>query len=100
MYFNSKLAYEKSSIFGFTASLTPAATATNVAAEQAFTVVAPVALKSTDLVFVTPPAPGNALGLAGARVNSTGQLVLNFVNTTAGSLTWPAGTFSVLVVRL
>ena len=101
MYFNSKLAYAKSSIFGFSESITPAATAANVAAEQAFTPAnAPVDLKSSDLLFVSGPGAGNALLLGTARVNSTGQVVLNIVNTTAGSLTHAAGTFRFIVVRL
>jgi hypothetical protein len=96
------------SLFHFSVSLTPASVATNVAAEQAFTVTAGsnsstlragVALREGDLVFVTPPAMGNAVALVCARVNATGQLVLVFSNTTAGSLTPAAGTYRVLVVR-
>jgi hypothetical protein len=96
------------SAFHFSVSLTPASVATNVAAEQAFTVTAGSnsstlkagqALREGDMVFVTGPATGNASALCGARVNSSGQLVLVYVNTTAGSLTPAAGTFRVFVVR-
>lgn len=101
MYFNSKLAYAKSSIFGFEASLTPAATAAASAVEQAFTVTtSPVALKDTDLVFVSGVSSGNNVAIGDARVNTSGQVVIQFINPTAGSLTHAAGTFRFLVVRL
>lgn len=101
MYFNSKLAYAKSSIFGFTESLTPAATAAASAVEQAFTPVNnPVKLSSSDLVVVTGPASGNNVTIGSARVNSSGQVVVQFVNPTAGSLTHAAGTFSFVIIRL
>lgn len=96
------------SIFTFTVSLTPASVATNVAAEQAFTVTngnssstlrKGLTPRDTDLVFVTGPGTGNASALVGARINSSGQLVLVFENTTAGSLTPAAGTYRVLLVR-
>lgn len=101
MYFNSKLAYDKSSIFGFSESLTPAATAAASAVEQTFTPTKnPVDLKSTDMVFVTGPSSGNNVAIGDARVNSSGQVIIQFINPTAGSLTHAAGTFSFLVVRL
>jgi hypothetical protein len=99
---------ERASAFVFTASLTHAAVATNVAAEQAFTVTngtnsstlrKGLTLRDTDLVMVTGPGTGNASALVGARVNTSGQLVLVFENTTAGSLTPAAGTYRVFVVR-
>lgn len=96
------------SAFVFTASLTPASVSANVAAEQAFTVTAGnnsstlrkgLTLRDTDLVFVTGPGTGNASALVGARINTSGQLVLVFENTTAGALTPAAGTHRVFVVR-
>jgi hypothetical protein len=100
-FWNSGRVHPSKSIFGFEQSLTPASVATNVAAEQAFTITAsPSVLKSTDLVYVTPPAMGNALAVSSARINTTGQLVIVFVNTTAGALTPAAGTYKVLVARL
>lgn len=96
-------------LFTFTASLTPAATAANVFAEQAFTVsfgnnssTLPkrIALKTTDLLFVTGPGSGNACALVNARVKDNDEVFLGFENTTAGSLTHAAGTFRFLVVRL
>lgn len=96
------VALKSASVFCFvTQSLTPAATATIVAAEQAFTITTqPSALLPTDVVSVSANvAAGVALGVAGARVNSTGQLCITFVNPTAGSLTWAAGAWTVLVAR-
>ena len=98
----------KASIFTFTVSLTPSAVSANVAAEQAFTITAGnnsstlragLGLEAGDFVSVTGPGTGNASALVGARVNSSGQLVLVFENTTAGSLTPAAGTYRVLVVK-
>jgi hypothetical protein len=92
----------------FTVSLTPASTAAAVVAEQAFTVTAGsnsstlpagVTLAATDYVSVSGPASGNSAGMGTSRINSTGQLVINFVNPTAGALTHAAGTFVVQVSR-
>jgi hypothetical protein len=98
----------KASHFTFTVSLTPSSVATNVAAEQAFTVTAGsnsstlragLSLAEGDFVAVAGPGTGNSSALVGARVNSSGQLVLVYVNTTAGSLTPAAGTHRVYVVK-
>lgn len=92
----------------FTVSLTPAATAAASSVEQAFTVTggsnsstlnSGVALDSQDFVSVTGPASGNNVSLGNARINATGQLVITFINPSAGSLTHAAGTFVVLVAR-
>lgn len=93
----------------FTVALTPAATAAASAVEQAFTVTpgsnsstmpAGVALAITDVVHVSPQAAsGNNVTVGTARINSTGQLVIQFVNPTAGSLTHAAATFNVIVHR-
>lgn len=96
------------SMFHFSVSLTPAATAAASAVEQAFTVTAGsnsstlkagAVLREGDMVYVTGPASGNNVTVATARVNTSGQLVIRFVNPTAGSLTHAAGTFRVFVVR-
>jgi hypothetical protein len=104
-YWNSGRALDSRSTFGFSVSLTPAATAAASAVEQAFTVPAAslpagVKLKVGDLVYVTGPGSGNNVAVGGARINSSGQLVIQFVNPTAGALTHAAGTFNVLVARL
>lgn len=99
---------EAKSAHWFTVSLTPAATAAASCVEQAFTVTAGnnsstlragYLPKATDLVFVSPPTNATSTGVAGARINATGQLVIKFINPTAGSLTHAAGTFGVWVVR-
>ncbi len=105
----SNNAADRRSVFMFTVSLTPAATATIVSAEQAFTVTpgsnsstlpVGITLRDTDFVQVTGPSSGNSSSITTARINATGQLVIRFVNPTAGSLTHAAGTFVVLISRL
>ncbi len=107
MYFQNSQG-EADSAHWFSVSLTPASTAAASCVEQAFTVTAGnnsstlragYLPKATDLVFVSPPSSGNNVGIAGARVNTSGQLVIKFINPTAGSLTHAAGTFLVWVVR-
>lgn len=92
----------------FTVSLTPASVGAATVAEQAFTVTsgtnssslsAGVTLDPTDMVVVNPPSIGNATGIAGARINSSGQLAIRFVNPTAGALTPTAGIYVVFVAR-
>ena len=96
------------SIGMFTISITPAATAAASAVEQAFTVTAGtnsstlpagVVLDATDLVVVRGPASGNNVAIGTARVNSSNQVVVTFINPTAGSLTHASGTFIVFVAR-
>lgn len=96
------------SIGMFTVSLTPAATAAASAVEQAFTVTggsnastlnSGVALDSQDYVKVCGPASGNNVTVGNVRINATGQVVITFINPTAGSLTHAAGTFIVFVAR-
>lgn len=93
------VALGRMSMFGFAVTLTPAATAAASAVEQAFTLSGVPALLATDVVDVTGPGSGNNVCLAGARVNATGQLVLQFANPTAGALTHAAGLFRVCVTR-
>lgn len=87
--------------FAFNVTLTPAATAAASAVEQAFTMPSNIpALKAGDVIDITGPGSGNNVGVMGARVNSTGQLVIQFGNPTAGSLTHAAGVFGVVVTRI
>lgn len=92
----------------FTVSLTPAATAAASAVEQAFTVTSGsnssslpsgVTPDTQDFVMVSGPTSGNNVSIANVRINATGQLVISFVNPTAGSLTHAAGTFLVFIAR-
>lgn len=98
----SGVALGSSCSFTFIAStVTPAATATIVSVEQAFTITGqPVALLPTDVIAISPPAAsGVSLGITGVRANATGQLCITFSNTTVGSLTYPATAFAVRVDR-
>lgn len=103
-YWSSQRALDQSTVFGFNVTLTPVAVATIVCAEQAFTISGSASnglpLKSTDHVSVVGPGTGNACALVGARINSTGQLVLIYCNPTAGSLTPAAGVHVVKISRL
>lgn len=84
----------------FSVALTPAATAANSAVEQAFTLPSSIpALVAGDVIDVTGPGSGNNVGLLGARINATGQLVIQFLNPTGGSLTHAAGNFVFTVTR-
>lgn len=89
------------SVFVFTTgTITPAATAAASAVEQAFTITGqPVALAAGDGVSITGPGSGNNVSIGSVRINSTGQLVIQFINPTAGSLTHAAGVYTVLVYR-
>lgn len=86
--------------FAFSVAVTPAATAAASAVEQAFTMPSNIpTLKPGDIVDITGPGSGNNVAVAGARVNTSGQLVIQFINPTAGSLTHAAGTFGVVITR-
>jgi hypothetical protein len=87
------------SMFGFAVTLAPAATAAASAVEQAFTLSGVPALLATDIVDVTGPGSGNNVCITGARINATGQLVIQFGNPTAGALTHAAGVFRVSITR-
>lgn len=78
-----------------TATLTPTSVAANTTAEQTFTVTG---LVSGNAVVATPNfnitgQPG--IGIAGVRISATNTLAVCFVNTTAGTLTPAAGTWTV-----
>lgn len=87
--------------FAFNVALAPAATAAASAVEQAFSMPSGTpALQAGDIIDITGPGSGNNVCIVGARVNATGQLVIQFGNPTAGSLTHAAGTFGVVVTRI
>ena len=83
----------------FAVSLTPAAVAANTTAEQAFNPAALAALRTNDKVFVNPPSAVAGLAIAHARVPSNGTLDITWANVTAGSLTPPAGSYTVAAIR-
>lgn len=87
------------------ASLTPAATAAATAVEQTFTSASTGAnlnlgaLRVGDFVTINPPSITAGVGIVGARVSAAGTLAITFSNSTAGSLTAPAGTYVIKVDR-
>jgi hypothetical protein len=100
-HWTSGRAQESKCVFGWTETITPASTAAASAVEQAFTTTGqPVPLKAGDHIAVVGPGSGNNVAVGGARVNSTGQVVIQFINPTAGSLTHAAGVFFIKVSRL
>lgn len=87
----------------FQANLTPAALAASIGMkEEAFTVNPPQPLRTTDLVFVTPP-PGAVeaeSSVVGARVTSATQITLIFANLSAAANVPTAGNYGFLVLRV
>lgn len=65
-------------------TLTPTSVATLTTAEQTFVVTGLVAGSP---VWVNKPSVQPGLGIVGARVSSANNLAINFLNTTAGTLT-------------
>lgn len=84
------------SISVITQSITPAEVATIVAPAQTFTVPG---LKTTDAVFVNPPAQTAGVAITNAYVSAADTLSIQFVNPTAGALTPAAGTHIITVIR-
>lgn len=80
----------------FSVSITPASVAAAVVVEQTFTVVG---LKTTDRVFVNPPATANNIGITASRVSAADTVAIRFVNPTAGALTPTAGVYEFIAFR-
>lgn len=68
----------------YSVTLTPSSVATLTTAEQTFAVPGVVAGSP---VWVNKPSVQPGLGIVGARVSSAGNIAINFLNTTAGTLT-------------
>lgn len=80
-----------------TISLTPAATAANTTLEQTFTVPG---LQVGDQLSLSPQfAISTLVTMENARVSAANTLAIAFNNSTAGSLTYPSGTYSLEVNR-
>lgn len=78
-------------------TLTPVAITTITAAEQTFTIPG---LQVGDQVTVSPQFAWTGLtSIAGTRVTAANTLGISFVNTTAGSLTPPAGIYLLEINR-
>ena len=72
----------------YTPTLTPIGVAANTTAEQTFTVTGLVAGSP---VWVNKPTAQSGLGISGARVSAANTLAINFLNTTATTITPTAG---------
>ena len=77
-------------------AVTPVSVAAATVAEQSFTVTG---LQVTDMVLVSKPSVGNAVGIVNARVSATNTLTVAYVNPTAAALTPVAETYQVYVLR-
>ena len=85
------------SSFILTITLTPAATNATTSAEQTFTVPG---LQVGDQVTVSLNAAVTVLvDIVNVRVTAANTLGITFANGTAGSLTFPSGTYQVEVNR-
>lgn len=86
------------STFLLTVTLTPAATAATTTLEQTFTVPG---LQVGDQISTISPqfALTTQVDIINARVSAANTLALAFSNVTAGSLTYPSGTFYIEVNR-
>lgn len=96
--FDSRTFLANRAVVRLTATLTPAAVATIVAAEQT---IAFAGLLVGDIILSVsvPAAFGASIGLAGARVPSAGNIALTYVNPTAGSVTPTSQLYTVVVLR-
>jgi len=86
------------STFLLTVSITPAATAATTTLEQTFTV--PGLQVGDQISGVSPQfAITTQVDIVNARVSAANTLALAFSNVTAGSLTYPSGSFYLEVNR-
>jgi hypothetical protein len=85
------------SSFILTVSLTPAATAATTTLEQTFTIPG---LQSGDILAISPQfAITTLVTIENARVSAANTIAIAFNNSTAGSLTYPSGSFAIEVNR-
>ncbi len=82
----------------FAIALTPAAVATVTAPIQNFAATG-IGLQVGDQVDVSPPSATANVALCSAWVSAADQLSIQWVNPTTGSLTPPAGNYTVAVLR-
>jgi hypothetical protein len=85
------------SSFILTVSITPAATAATTTLEQTFTVPG---LQVGDILTISPQfAISTLVTIENARVSAANTLAIAFNNSTAGSLTYPSGSYAIEVNR-
>ncbi len=78
-----------------TPNLTPGSVGANTSAEEVYTISG---LDPQDICIVQPPSGVAGIGLVSVRVG-TNQLALNWMNSSSGSLTPPAGIYQILAIR-
>ncbi len=76
----------------FALVITPAALANQAASGVQTFAATGIGLLATDTVVVTPPSTTAGITQGAAYVSASDTLAIQFANTTAGSLTPPAGT--------
>ena len=74
----------------YSQTLTPVAVAANTSAEQTFTVTG---LLAGSQVIVNKPSAQAGLGIAGVRVSAANTLAINYVNSSAASITPASETY-------
>lgn len=79
-----------------TVTWTPASVNAATTVEQTVTVTG---AKIGDMVQVTPPGHTAGIGLGSARVAAVNVVRVTWINTTAGALTPPAGSYKFLLMR-
>lgn len=77
-------------------SITPAAVSANTTAEQSFTFPG---VRVGDFVEINAPGITAGLDLGNSRVSAADTVVIAWQNSTASSLTPPAGIYTALIVR-
>ena len=83
--------------WSFSISVTVASIAADTCAEQIYAVTG---ILATDIIVVNPQLFDTAIGLAGYRVSSAGNVGLNFVNPTGDAIFEGASTeFEIVVVN-
>jgi hypothetical protein len=87
------------STFVLTVSLTPVATAATTTAEQNFTIPGIFIGDQVSDVSLNTAFPNTLLSIINARVSANNVLTLAISNGTAGSLTYPSGTYYVEINR-
>lgn len=88
------------STFLLSVVLTPVATVTISTTEQSFTIPGlQVGDQISDISLVSGAFPNTLLTIANARVSAANTLTVAFTNGTAGSLTYPTGTYYIEINR-
>ena len=82
-----------------TITITPVATATLTTAEQSFTVPGLLLGDQVSDLSLNSAFPNTLLSIVNARVSANNTLTIAISNGTAGSLTYPSGTYYLEINR-